>query len=139
MAFTSHGYHIAGTQHWNPPNLKKHCGGPEFCADCSKESLEFLVSGAKVDTKIMIDEDVRYVDQAMRHVREYVTENYRPSVKNKVFAVYVVWFSKTLQNWKALVATDLGDNRYYEVTHNGNKSETYLDAYTKIDNVVIPD
>ena len=87
----------------------------------------------------MIGEDVNYIDLAMRHVREYVVENYRPGIKNRPFAVYVVWFSKTLENWKALVATNLEDQRYYEVTHNGAKNETYLDAYTKIDNVVIPD
>ncbi len=52
--------------------------------------------------------------------------------------VYVVWFSKTLQNWKALVSSDLPDGMYYEVTYNGNTQEIYLDAYRKVDNVVIP-
>jgi hypothetical protein len=28
---------------------------------------------------------------------------------------------------------------YYELTYNGEKRETYLDAYTKLDNVCIPD
>lgn len=139
MAYTSHGHHIAGTQHWNAPNLKKHCGGPEFCADCSKESLEFLIAGVKVDPKLMVGEDVNYYDRAMLQVREYVNENYRPEVKNKSYGVYVVWFCKTLQNWKSLVATTLEDGRYYEVTHNGDKKETYIDVYTKIDNVVVPD
>lgn len=53
--------------------------------------------------------------------------------------VYVVWFSKTLQNWKALVSTTVLDGMYYELTHNGNAKETYLDAYKKFDNVAIPD
>lgn len=53
--------------------------------------------------------------------------------------VYVVWFSKTLQNWKALVGTELHDGMYYEVTYNGDKGETYLDAYKKFQNVCIPD
>ena len=35
--------------------------------------------------------------------------------------VFVVWFSKTLQNWKALVSTTVSDGMYYEVTHNGDK------------------
>jgi hypothetical protein len=51
--------------------------------------------------------------------------------------VFVVWFSKVLQNWKALVSTTLPDGMYYEVTHNGDKNETYLDAYKKFDNVTI--
>lgn len=53
--------------------------------------------------------------------------------------VFVVWFCKTLQNWKALVSTTVSDGMYYEVTHNGNKGETYLDAYKKWENVCIPD
>lgn len=57
---------------------------------------------------------------------------------------YVVWFSKTLQNWKALVSTNqiksdekCGD--YAEVTHNGDKAETYVDVYTKVSNRAIED
>lgn len=53
--------------------------------------------------------------------------------------VYVVWFCKTLQNWKALLSTTVSDGMYYEVTHNGDKGETYLDAYKKWENVCIPD
>lgn len=51
--------------------------------------------------------------------------------------IYIVWFCKTLQNWKALVSTDLPDGMYYEITHNGDKNETYLDAYKKFENVTI--
>ena len=51
--------------------------------------------------------------------------------------VYVVWFSKTLQNWKAMVSTTVSDGMYYEVTHNGDKNETYLDAYKKWENVTV--
>jgi|SRR5690349_1852440 len=53
--------------------------------------------------------------------------------------VYVVWFSKTLDNWKALLSTTLPDGMYYEVTHNGFKHETYVDSYKKFENVVVPD
>lgn len=53
--------------------------------------------------------------------------------------VFIVWFCKTLQNWKALVSTTIPDGMYYEITHNGDKGETYLDAYKKWENVCIPD
>ena len=53
--------------------------------------------------------------------------------------VYIVWFSKTLQNWKALVSTNISDGMYYEVSYNGDKQETYLDVYKKWDNKCIPD
>lgn len=53
--------------------------------------------------------------------------------------VYVVWFAKTLQNWKALLSTNVSDGMYYEVTYNGDKQEAYLDAYKKWENVCIKD
>lgn len=53
--------------------------------------------------------------------------------------MYVVWFCKTLGNWKALVSTDVIDGHYWEITHNGAKRETYVDAYVKTLNVAIPD
>lgn len=43
--------------------------------------------------------------------------------------VFIVWFSKTLQNWKALVSTTISDGMYYEITYNGDKKESYIDAY----------
>lgn len=52
---------------------------------------------------------------------------------------YVVWFSKVLANWKALVSTTIPDGVYYEVTYNGAVGETYVDVYTKNSNHVIPD
>lgn len=51
--------------------------------------------------------------------------------------VYVVWFCKTLQNWKALVSTNVSDGMYYEITHNGDKDETYVDVYKKWNNFTV--
>lgn len=48
--------------------------------------------------------------------------------------VYVVWFCKTLQNWKALLSTNVSDGMYYEITHNGDKNDTYVDVYKKWEN-----
>ncbi|WP_294000286.1 DUF6275 family protein [uncultured Megasphaera sp.] len=53
--------------------------------------------------------------------------------------VFVVWFSKTLQNWKCLVSTTVSDGMYYEVTHNGDKDETYIDVYKKLENYCVKD
>ena len=53
--------------------------------------------------------------------------------------VYVVWFCKTLQNWKCLISTTVPDGMYYEVTYNGDLKETYIDAYKKFNNMVVPD
>lgn len=59
-----------------------------------------------------------------------VTDNVQLTLDN----VFIVWFCKTLQNWKALVSTTIPDGMYYEVTYNGDKKEVYLDAYKKFEN-----
>lgn len=50
--------------------------------------------------------------------------------------MFVVWFCKTLQNWKAIVAGRDFDE-FIEVTHNGDKNETYVDIYRKVMNVCV--
>lgn len=50
--------------------------------------------------------------------------------------VFIVWLCKTLQNNKALVSTTMPDGVYYEITHNGDKAETYVDVYKKWENFV---
>ena len=57
---------------------------------------------------------------------------------------FIVWFSKTLQNWKALVSTNaISSNEkcgdYAKITHNGDKKETYVDVYAKVSNRAIKD
>ncbi len=52
--------------------------------------------------------------------------------------MFVVWFCKTLQNWKAIVV-GLDFDEFIEVTHNGDKNETYVDIYRKEMNVCIKD
>lgn len=66
-------------------------------------------------------------------VVEYFNTN-ADKTDNKVINeddVFIVWSCKTLQNNKALVSTTVSDGMYYEITHNGNKNETYVDAYKK--------
>lgn len=53
--------------------------------------------------------------------------------------VFIVWFSKTLQNWKALAAADTSDDYYYELTYDGDEERTYIDVYDKVDNTIVKD
>lgn len=84
-------------------------------------------------------------DAMLKRAKELVVNYFNDHVEitdNKKITeddVFVVWFCKALQNWKALVSTTVSDGMYYEVTHNGDKGETYLDAYKKWENVCIPD
>ena len=79
--------------------------------------------------------------RAKKIVADYFNEHDEKTDNKKITEndVFVVWFCKTLQNWKALVSTTVSDGMYYEVTHNGDKGETYLDAYKKWENVCIQD
>lgn len=77
-----------------------------------------------------------FLNWASSEVRKYVNKHY-PKTELDVFEVYVCWLCKTLQNNKALLATTLKDNMYFEVTYNGDEKEMYLDAYKKEKNVCI--
>lgn len=50
---------------------------------------------------------------------------------------YVVWFSFTLGNWKALVSSTASDGRYYEITHRVNSGRVFVDTYLKTHNTPI--
>lgn len=67
-------------------------------------------------------------------VRNYTIEHLDKTDEVQDFDVFVVWSCKTLQNNKALLSTTLLDGMYYELTHNGDKKEIYLDAYKKFEN-----
>lgn len=89
--------------------------------DCVKTEPEVIPGDNQAD----------YLATAKRCVREVVDGRY-PLNPIPHYDVYIVWFCKTIQNWKALVGTTLADGMYYEVTRNGNQNETYVDIYHKI-------
>lgn len=71
--------------------------------------------------------------------RDAVFEWAESSLSAEIYSiddVYVVWFCKTLQNWKCLLSTTAEDGRYYEVTFNGDKNEMYIDTYKKTHNII---
>lgn len=78
--------------------------------------------------------DTKFFEFSKNVVRNYVINHLDKSDTVPNFDVYIVWYCKTLQNWKALLSTTLFDGMYYELTLNGDKDEAYLDAYKKWDN-----
>lgn len=95
-------------------------------------------------------EDIaEYGDDADRFLKEaklivcdeynaHLGESESPRKAIQLDELYIVWFSKVLQNWKALVSTARsGDGFYFEVTFNGDKREAYVDTYIKISNTKI--
>lgn len=82
---------------------------------------------------------MNYQEKAKQIVIDYYNEHVEKTDNKKLTEseVFIIWFSKTLQNWKALISTTISDGMYYEVTYNGDKKETYLDAYKKWENVCV--
>lgn len=81
-----------------------------------------------------ITTDSEFLSKAASLVTEYTDEHLDKSDEKPEYSVFVVWYCKTLQNFKALLSTTLFDGMYYEVTYNGDKNEMYLDAYKKFEN-----
>lgn len=82
--------------------------------------------------------------KAKRYVLEYHNSNLDQSTSTaddriSIDDVFIVWFCKSLGNWKALASTTVNDGMYYEVTYNGEQQETYVDCYRCVDHVVVPD
>jgi hypothetical protein len=136
MAYTGHGHHIPGTvasSIANAPKNPARCGGVEHCPRCIKEAEEH---------KIMVGETSDFQQKAKLLVVDYMDRMFaqnRPDEEPPTYVVYVVWFAKTLQNWKAILGTTLADGRLFELTYDGEKKTTYFDAYVKMDNFPIPD
>lgn len=92
------------------------------------------------------DEGTDYPQQAKELVHGWVTgagfTKDHPTFS--IDEVYVVWFTYTLGNWKAMLSTSLPDGRYYEVTHKRDNdgsdgpAATFIDTYVKTHNVSIP-
>lgn len=78
-------------------------------------------------------------EKALILAAKAMTEVNELDVDVKPEECFIVWFCKTLQNWKALVSTNVlisdMDADYCEVTHNGDKNETYVDVYKKVRNI----
>lgn len=69
-----------------------------------------------------------------------ILKNYILNNNNHIqedFNVFITWKAKVLQNAKYLLCTNLKDNKYYEITFNGDKNELYIDEYDKINNILI--
>ena len=90
-------------------------------------------------------EGQKSVDEYTTTAKALVLKNYtehqvpRGNPEITLDDLFLVWFTKTLSNWKCLVATIYADGLYYEVTHNGNSQETYVDIYRRLGHSKVSD
>ena len=81
-----------------------------------------------------------FIELCKKEVAKYFNKNKDKTDKDQNLDsddIFVVWYSKTLQNHKALLSTPIPDGMYYELTYNGDKNELYFDAYKKWENKCI--
>lgn len=151
--YTKHGHQIPRTPvEGEQRNPVVDCGGPGHCGECSIEAV-FALSPTMDEIRAEVKKEpkmevigldaanerqlkARMIVMTYINERREKTDNIPPLT---IEDIYVVWFAKVLQNWKALLSTNVADGMYYELTFSGDKTETYLDAYKKFDNVSIPD
>lgn len=79
------------------------------------------------------------LDKAVKLTYGVIKSMYETPIEFNVDGVFVIWHCKTLQNWKAILSANFSGAPLVEVTYNGDKQETYIDVYKKIENVKIPD
>lgn len=70
------------------------------------------------------------VEKENKKVHGPLKDNFLASVDD----VFVVWSCKTLQNNKAILSLPYKGAPLYELTHNGDKGEIYVDTYQKESN-----
>jgi Family of unknown function (DUF6275) len=82
-------------------------------------------------------------DRLLMTAKRVVVENYNKHRDNKrscpltMEGVYIVWFTKVLGNWKAIVASPIIRGLLWEVSFSGQRNEVYIDVYKKLNNVKI--
>lgn len=69
--------------------------------------------------------------KVLQKIREIVVGYNNNNCERKITEddVYIVWFCKALQNWKALASSNIRDGLYYELTFDGDKNRIYVDIY----------
>lgn len=157
--YTRHGHQIEGTP-YIPKDMGMQvarCGGPGLCPQCSQDAaratkdvprpnpveevsdvpiLHAGFSELKPDGESAYDFQLKAKINLVEFYNAKVAADMTPITTDDVF---VVWFAKTLQNWKCCLGTTRQDNMYFEITYNGDEKELYLDAYTKFANIRVPD
>ena len=81
---------------------------------------------------------IKSMDHFQNVCKKKLVDRYNVAMRRTITVedIYVVWACKTLQNYKALLSTNVdGDGIYAEYTYDGDKHQLYADIYGKIENI----
>ncbi len=76
-----------------------------------------------------------FISFSKRMIQRYYTELFGGSTVS-FDEIFLVWYCKTLQNYKALLGVTGQYGEYFEVTYDGDRNKVYLDIYKKDKNIV---
>jgi hypothetical protein len=82
-------------------------------------------------------------DRYLRTAQRLAMENYNRTRNRDKFpdlpieAFHIVWFSKTLDNWKATVESLKASRLSWSITYNGAEDECYIIVWQKLTKVTI--
>jgi hypothetical protein len=82
-------------------------------------------------------------DRFLTQAKQYVMDNYNGHHGDQdtppliLGDLYIVSFVKTLNHWRAHVASSVVRGLMWIVTYNGSKSEAYIEVYRKINNIKV--
>lgn len=79
----------------------------------------------------------KFIERCKIMVEQRILNKLMDDGNSPEFDVIIVWSCKTLQNNKAILSATVKDAPLYEITHNGDKGETYIDTYIKESNECI--
>jgi hypothetical protein len=80
-------------------------------------------------------------DKMKKAVYEFMVQHFdiTDEVAVTLNDVYIVWTSKALQNWRALISTTLPDGRYYDCVYTGDDNTLTINTYIKYENKHLQD
>jgi hypothetical protein len=83
-------------------------------------------------------------DRFLMQAKQTAVDNYNQH-RNKrtlpmltVDMVHIIWFSKMVDSWKAMVASAVAKGLIWEVTYDGETNQVYLNIYKQLNDVKIP-
>ena len=120
----------AQTGQYNPAccRFPKSCSADVYDDDIDEDFLEDVEEEKEVPS-MAAEYDLDKPVIAMRAVEQYIRKVMAPRDPN--YKLMLVWWAKTLENWKAVIISDMVDNDLYEVTFNGQTNDIYVNTYKK--------
>ena len=81
-------------------------------------------------------------DRFLGLAKQYVLDNYNEHQDEtqepmELGDLYIVWYAKALNHWRAQVQSTYIKGLLWMVTYNGSKGDVYLEVFRKVNNTTV--